>query len=375
MHTRQFLLNAAVFLFFTFICTMVLLRLSPIESLYDSSMAARPTLLAAVLKRPPPQGWYKWVVFDAVDKALVDELHGAGFRVISHHSFSYHDASGVVDGQTRVRDNLCGCVERLARAQRLDIAGQLAIGVDAFDVRCSRLSDGRIVVDHGVVFGDLETLLGEMKAALDTYPADKRPRPNIDFSISSYAAPGLEMRDIHGMCDRILGTHTAYLYDDNMWHDVGFLSSHAKYIASDDANKVSAFITNLPDEELFVQALVTPTTGRLIEFITPRVLAAAGLVAALMVAASPKNRQHVLQLWEERTDVTERSTEGRDWFVKNGGRMIKKGRRMVETGGRKMKRGLTKVRDWVVERDGRMMKERDERLDGRFDRAWSKRAD
>jgi hypothetical protein len=370
MDTRQFLLNAAVFLFFTFICTMVLLRLSPIESLYDSSMAARPTLLAAVLKRPPPQGYYKWVVFDAVDKALVDELHGAGFRVISHHSFSYHDASGVVDGQTRVRDNLCGCVERLARTQRLDIAGQLAIGVDAFDVRCSRLSDGRIVVDHGVVFGDLETLLGEMKAALDTYPADKRPRPNIHFSISSYAAPGLEMRNIHGMCDRILGTHTAVMYDDNMWHDVGFLS-HAKYIESDDANKVSAFITNLPDNEFFVQALVTPTTGQLIEFITLRALAAAGLVAALMVAASPKNRQHVLQLREARTDVTERSTEGRDWVVKNGRPMIKKGRRMVETGRRTMGRGLTKVHDWVVERDGRMMKERD----GWLDRARSGRAD
>ena len=333
MDKRQFLFTAAVFVLFTFILTVVLLRLLPIESLYDTSIAARPILLAAVLKRPPTPGWNKWVVFDAVDKALVDKLHDAGWSVISHHSFSYHDSSGLMDGMTRVRDGMCGCVERLARTQRLDIAGQLAIGVDCFDVRCSRLSDGRIVVDHGVVFGDLETLLGEMKAALDTYPADKRPRPNINFSISSYAAPGLEMRDIHDMCDRILGTHTAFMYKDSMWHSLDILSV-AKYIESDDVQKVSAFIANLPADEIVpIQALVTPTTGMLVGFVIPRVLVAAVLVAALMVAASPKNRQYVLEKWEDvrRTDATERLREVGDWVVEGGGKVVERGRKVVKS--------------------------------------------
>lgn len=332
MDKRQFLFTAAVFVLCTFILTVVLLRLLPIESLYDTSIAARPILLAAVLKRPPTPGWNKWVVFDAVDKALVDKLHDAGWRVISHHSFSYHDSSGLMDGMTRVRDGMCRCVERLARTQRLDIAGQLAIGVDAFDVRCSRLSDGRIVVDHGVVFGDLETLLGEMKAALDTYPADKRPRPNINFSISSYAAPGLQMRDIHDMCDRILGTHTAFMYKDSMWHSLDILSV-AKYIESDDVQKVSAFIANLPADEIVLQALVTPTTGMLVGFVIPRVLVAAVLVAALMAAVLPKNRQYVLEKWEDvrRTDVTERLREVGDWVVEGGGKVVERGRKVVKS--------------------------------------------
>lgn len=337
---RQLFIAAAVFALATLLLTIILLRLFPVESLYDTSIAARPVLLAAVLKRPAREGWYRWVVFDAVDKALVDKLHDAGWSVMSHHSFSYHDSSGYMDGLTRVRDGMCGCVEQLARTQRLDIAGQLAIGVDAFDVRCSRLSDGRIVVDHGVVYGDLKTLLGEMKAALDTYPADKRPRPNINFSISSYAAPGLEMRDIHDMCDSILGTHTAFLYKDSMWHNLDILYE-AKYIESDDAQKVSAFIANLPADETIIQALVTPTTGMLVGFVITRVLVAACLVAALIVAASPKQRQYVLERLKDTRlkDVTERLREGGDWAMERGRNAVEVGTKVAKEGRRVINRG------------------------------------
>jgi hypothetical protein len=256
------------------------------QSVRAANEAGMPAILAALTNRTAPRGpgpapAAPLVGLNYVDERAVRLGAAEGFRVLTHHSFGYRAPVGFVGsgGLATLYAAPCGpwaraFVDGQARTQNWTIAEQVARGVTAFDVRASR-QGGRIVVDHGAIFGDLDALLDDFAAAVRA----ARPTAPLDVLVraSAYAtgAAALPFEDLRAAVEARLAPLRAE----------GFAIAvraipYIPYVQTDDIEELRALIKRSAGGS--VQAILTPEPVGLVAL---NVGLSAGLALLLCTAA------------------------------------------------------------------------------------------
>lgn len=103
------------------------------------------------------------VVLNAVGPSTKN-IKGHG-GIVSHHAFSYKDRQGNL-GLSGFTNFLLGAtVENIYKTQYEDLSSQIAGGARSFDVRVSKDSDGKIVIDRSVIYGTPTEFIKELNAS------------------------------------------------------------------------------------------------------------------------------------------------------------------------------------------------------------------
>jgi len=126
------------------------------------------------------------LVVDRLSPELADATLSRGLALGTHHSFSFRAPVALVGTIFGHRlyahaPALAQLVDSIAQTQLLNVRAQADLGATFFDVRVSEVN-GRFMVDHGVVFGDLAQLAAELWTAMDAQTHDHPFTINLRFS-------------------------------------------------------------------------------------------------------------------------------------------------------------------------------------------------